>query len=131
MTLPTGSVFSAAYGLFVFQIWEGQLRAKQFVADFYQRLGQIGSGVQLLGAIAPPSPVRAYYLTTSTADAQAFRATVCLLKGTFVNVAEPDGGTWTGALVRESMPTKKSGVYPFGGVTYPICVTVDFVFESQ
>ena len=130
MTLPTGSIVGSS-GSFYFPIWKGQVRPKQFVADFYSRIGQIGTGVQLLGAVGAPSTIQAVYLTSSQFDASSFAINVALLKGTYGNIVEPDGSTWTGALIKESIPTKHSGIYPFGGLTYRFCVIVDLLIEAQ
>jgi hypothetical protein len=130
MTLPTAAVVGSS-GSFSFHIWEGQIRPKQYVADFYNRLGQIGTGVQLVGSMGAQSPVRATYLAVSDYDAATFSANVSLLKGTYANVVEPSGASWTGALFRESTPTRRSGVYPFAGSTFRFCVIVDLVIEAQ
>lgn len=131
MSLPTAYVTSATAGVFIFHVWEGQILPKRLEGETFTRLGQIGSGVQLTGSLGVPSPIRAYYLTTTDVDASNVRALVLALRFTYVNVVEPDGASWTGALVKECTAKKGTGFYNFGGTVYPICVTCDFIFEAQ
>ena len=121
----------STYGVFTWHIWEGQLLPLSFVADVYQRLGQIGSGVQLLGGMAPPSPITAHMLLADMTTAVTVKNSVSLLVGSFVSVNEPNGTAWTNVLVRQAVARYANGKYTFGGTTYPVRVTAQFVFETQ
>lgn len=127
----SATIFST-YGTFTFHIWEGQVLPMVAIPDIYARVGQFGSSVQLLGRAAPPSTIAAFYFTTTATDGAVFRNNLMAnLQGGFVNITEPDGGTWNNALIRSVVAQKRNGRYVFNGTVYPVCVACHFIIEAQ
>ena len=114
-----------------FQIVEGQMLPIQPVPDFFNRIGQTGSGYQTVATRAPISSIMAHGLFTSLDLARKFKNGVMYLKGSRCKWDDPMGYTWT-VLVRDSIAVIRGGAYSGGGVqNAPYCVTVMLQLEDQ
>jgi hypothetical protein len=130
MTVSPGTIYLGGTP-YVFQLWKGQIFPKQNIADFYARMGQAGTGVQILGSVAPPSPIEAHYFTTTRGAAFTFRGNVMGLIGQYVNIVEPDAASWTGALIKSAVGRITNGLYTINNTSYPVRVAFSLVIEAQ
>lgn len=126
-----GIIVAPVGGTYTFPIWEGQVLPRTPQVDKWRRLGNTVDSAQTLGSMGPDSPITAYFLTSSDATAISFRQSVMQLPGQFVSITEPDGTSWTAALVLSCVARKKSGIRNYNGVSYTIAVICSLVINAQ
>ncbi len=116
---------------YTLQLWKGQILPMQDIADIYARMGQQGSGVQILGKVAVPSAINAFYFTTTRTDGITMRNNIMSLQGQFPDITEPDSGTWSKALIKTAIGRVTNGFYTINGTSFPVLVSFQIVIEAQ
>lgn len=126
MGLPTGTIDTIT-----FHIWEGQVLPMQDIVDIYRRVGQPGEGAETLGQTAIASPIRAFIMETTIAGALTDRDAVLALQGQFLNITQPNGDSFTGALIAKVVARISAGHRNFNGTSYPLCVAAEITIKAQ
>lgn len=129
MGLPTGTI--TAGSIFTFAIWKGQMRPMGPVVDIWQRLGQDGEGAQQLGSTAPPAQITGIILSNSMAALQTIQENVMQLAGLFGDITEPNGASWTNALIVSVDTMITGGIRNFDGTSYEFALECRMAIKAQ
>jgi hypothetical protein len=115
---------------YTFDMWEGQVQASQPVVEFFNRIGQYGTGAQTVRYQGQSSRVVGNALFTSLSQAVNFQDGAVQLVGQRVRVSD-----WEGVfnvLVRGVTAVTKGGMFSAGAAkNYPLRVEVTLDLEAQ
>lgn len=101
---------------FPFTIVEGQVMPLQPVPDFFTRIGQTGTGVQIVATRGAESYLTGHSLFKDLASAKAFRDGIMAINGSRCKWDDPMGFSGN-VLVKNVVATIRAGRYSGGGVT--------------
>lgn len=116
---------------FAFDMVEGQPIDARPVPDFFTRIGQTGSGAQIVGYRGEPSQITGHALFTSMASAANFQVQIMQTIGTRCRYDAPDGFAYT-VLVRDCLARVVGGKFTAGSFREaPLRVECRLVLEAQ
>ena len=123
LTPPTGTPIT-------FDMWEGQIMPVGPVPDFFTRIGQTGTGSQIVATRAPASRIIGNCLYASVAQAIATQKAAMQLRGIRVRCDDPSGSNYV--LVRDVSAIVRGGSYAAGTVkNMPYRTEVSLILEVQ
>ena len=93
--------------------------------------GPIRSGGTAAGRYGQPSKITAYILETTVAAGIADRDAALALLGSFVDISEPNGDSWTNALIVDVSARVTAGHRNLNGTSYPVCVECILTILAQ